>query len=68
MTAYPVGTPGTHPHPGRFQTVVLATDLSATSEAATTAALDLAGTLGARLLGCRRPLHPYAANLLTLDR
>jgi nucleotide-binding universal stress UspA family protein len=30
--------------------VVLATDLSPTSEAATTAALDLAGTLGARLL------------------
>ena len=50
MTAYAMGTPGTHPHPGRFQTVVLATDLSATSEAATTAALDLAGTLGARLL------------------
>ena len=50
MTAYPMGTPGAHPHPGRFRTVVLATDLSATSEAATTAALDLAGTLGARLL------------------
>ena len=50
MTAYPMGTPGAHPHPGRFRTVVLATDLSPTSEAATTAALDLAGTLGARLL------------------
>jgi nucleotide-binding universal stress UspA family protein len=41
---------GAHPHLGRFQTVVLATDLSPTSEAATTAALDLARTLGARLL------------------
>ena len=50
MTAYPMGTPGAHPHPGRFQTVLLATDLSPTSEAATNAALDLAGTLGARLL------------------
>ncbi len=50
MTAYPVGTSSAHPHPGRFQTVVLATDLSPTSEAATTAALDLAATLGARLL------------------
>jgi nucleotide-binding universal stress UspA family protein len=50
MTAYQMSTPSAHPHPGRFQTVILATDLSATSEAATTAALDLAGTLGARLL------------------
>ena len=50
MTAYPMGTSGTHPQSGRFRTVVLATDLSPTSEAATTAALDLAGTLGARLL------------------
>jgi nucleotide-binding universal stress UspA family protein len=50
MTAYPLRPPGTNPHPGRFRTVVLATDLSTTSEAATTAALDLAGTLGARLL------------------
>ena len=50
MTAYPMGTSGTHPHPGRFRTVVLATDLSPTSAAATAAALDLAGTLGARLL------------------
>ena len=50
MTASAMGTPGARPHPGRFRTVVLATDLSPTSEAATTAALDLAGTLGARLL------------------
>ena len=50
MTAYPMRPPGTRPHPGRFRTVVLATDLSPTSEAATTAALDLAETLGARLL------------------
>ena len=50
MTAYPMGPSGAHPHPGLFRTVVLATDLSPTSEAATTAALDLAGTLGARLL------------------
>jgi nucleotide-binding universal stress UspA family protein len=50
MTAYPLRPPGTQPHSGRFRTVVLATDLSATSEAATTAALELAGTLGARLL------------------
>ena len=50
MTAYPRGPSGAHPHPGLFRTVVLATDLSPTSEAATTAALDLAGTLGARLL------------------
>jgi nucleotide-binding universal stress UspA family protein len=50
MTAYSLRPPGTNPHPGRFRTVVLATDLSTTSEAATTAALDLAGSLGARLL------------------
>ena len=50
MTAYPMRPSGAHPHPGLFRTVVLATDLSPTSEAATTAALDLAGTLGARLL------------------
>ena len=50
MTAYPMATPGAHPNPGRFRTIVLATDLSPTSEAATTAALDLAATLGARLL------------------
>ena len=48
--AYPMDTSGARPLPGRFQTVLLATDLSPTSEAATTAALDLAGTLGARLL------------------
>jgi len=35
---------------GRFRTVMLATDLSSASEAATTAALDLASTFGARLL------------------
>ena len=35
---------------GPFRTVVLATDLSPTSEAATTAALDLAASVGARLL------------------
>jgi len=50
MTASTMRTPGAHPHPGRFRTVILATDLSPTSEAATTAALDLAGSLGARLL------------------
>ena len=50
MTAYPMRRPGEFPHSGRFRTVVLATDLSPTSEAATSAALDLAGTLGARLL------------------
>ena len=50
VTAYPMGTSRAHPHHGRFQTVLLATDLSPTSEAATNAALDLAGTLGARLL------------------
>ena len=43
-------TPAGHPQPGRFRTVLLATDLSATSEAATTAALDLARMLGTRLL------------------
>ena len=37
-------------HSSRFRTVVLATDLSPTSEAATTAALDLSATVGARLL------------------
>jgi len=50
MTAYTMRTPGAHGHSGRFRTVILATDLSPTSEAATTAALDLAGSLGARLL------------------
>jgi nucleotide-binding universal stress UspA family protein len=50
MTSFAVDTSGAHPHPARFRTVVLATDLSPTSEAATTAALDLARTLGARLL------------------
>lgn len=50
MTALPMRSGGAHARPGRFRTVVLATDLSPTSEAATTAALDLAGTLGARLL------------------
>ena len=50
MTAYPQQPPGAHPSPGRFRTVVLATDLAPTSDAATAAALDLAGTLGARLL------------------
>jgi nucleotide-binding universal stress UspA family protein len=50
MTALPMRSGGAHPHPGRFRTVVLATDLSPTSEAATTAALDLARTLDARLL------------------
>ena len=49
MTALPMRQPGEF-RSGRFRTVVLATDLSATSEAATTAALELAGTLGARLL------------------
>lgn len=44
---HPSGEP---PAVGRFQTVVLATDLSPTSEAATTAALDLASSIGARLL------------------
>jgi nucleotide-binding universal stress UspA family protein len=39
-----------HPQGGRFRTIMLATDLSTASEAATTAALDLAATFGARLL------------------
>jgi nucleotide-binding universal stress UspA family protein len=50
MTAYSMRASRAYPHPGRFQTVVLATDLSPTSEAATTTALELAATLGARLL------------------
>ena len=50
MTLYPIGASDARPHPGRFRTVVLATDLSPTSEAATSAALDLAGAVGARLL------------------
>jgi nucleotide-binding universal stress UspA family protein len=50
MTAIPMRPYGEPPAPGRFRTVVLATDLSPTSEAATAAALDLAATLGARLL------------------
>ena len=50
MTAIPMRPDGERGAPGRFRTVVLATDLSPTSEAATTAALDLAATLGARLL------------------
>ena len=36
--------------PGRFRTVMLATDLSTASDAATTVALDLAASLNARLL------------------
>ena len=50
MTAIPMRSSGEQRSPGRFRTVVLATDLSPTSEAATTAAMDLAATLGARLL------------------
>jgi nucleotide-binding universal stress UspA family protein len=50
MTAIPMRPYGERGAPGRFRTVVLATDLSPTSEAATTAAMDLAATLGARLL------------------
>jgi nucleotide-binding universal stress UspA family protein len=50
MTAIPMRPPREQPAPGRFRTVVLATDLSPTSEAATTAALDLASSVGARLL------------------
>ena len=50
MTALPTHPIGKRPGPGRFRTVVLATDLSPTSEAATAAALDLAATLDARLL------------------
>ena len=50
MTAIPMRPYGESPRGGRFQTVVLATDLSPTSEAATTAALDLASSIGARLL------------------
>ena len=50
MTAIPMHRYGEPAAVGRFQTVVLATDLSPTSEAATTAALDLASSIGARLL------------------
>jgi nucleotide-binding universal stress UspA family protein len=50
MTAIPMRQSGQQPASGRFGTVVLATDLSPTSEAATTAALDLASSVGARLL------------------
>jgi nucleotide-binding universal stress UspA family protein len=50
MTAIPMRPYGEHHGPSRFRTVVLATDLSPTSEAATTAALDFAATVGARLL------------------
>lgn len=38
------------PQPGLFRTVMLATDLSPASEAATTTAIELAATLGGRLL------------------
>ena len=41
---------GTAPPKGRFGTVMLATDLSTASQAATDAALELARTFGARLL------------------
>ena len=50
MTAIPMHPGVEHGTQGRFRTVVLATDLSSTSEAATTAALDLASSVGARLL------------------
>ena len=50
MTAIPMRPYGEHHGPRRFRTVLLATDLSPTSEAATTAALELAATVGARLL------------------
>ena len=50
MTAIPMHPYGEARAVGRFQTVILATDLSPTSEAATTAALDLASSIGARLL------------------
>jgi nucleotide-binding universal stress UspA family protein len=50
MTAIPMRPYGEHRGPGRFRTVLLATDLSPTSEAATTAGLELAATVGARLL------------------
>jgi len=50
MTAIPMHPYGEPPAIARFQTVVLATDLSPTSEPATTAALDLASSIGARLL------------------
>jgi nucleotide-binding universal stress UspA family protein len=50
MTTIPMRPIGEHAQPSRFRTVVLATDLSSTSEAATTAALDLAAMAGARLL------------------
>lgn len=50
MTAIPMRPPRQQPSAGRFRTIVLATDLSPTSEAATTAALDLASSVGARLL------------------
>ena len=44
------GQAAPRPRDGRFRTVMLATDLSTASEAATTAAIDLAATFGARLL------------------
>ena len=50
MTTIPMRPYSEHHGPGRFRTVLLATDLSPTSEAATTAGLDLAATVGARLL------------------
>lgn len=50
MTAITMRSSGEETAPGRFRTVVLATDLSPTSEAATTAALDFAASVGARLL------------------
>jgi nucleotide-binding universal stress UspA family protein len=50
MAALPMRQFGEHRLPSGFHTVLLATDLSPTSEAATTAALDLAATVGARLL------------------
>jgi nucleotide-binding universal stress UspA family protein len=50
MTAIPMRASPEQSSSSRFRTVVLATDLSPTSEAATTAALDLASSVGARLL------------------
>jgi nucleotide-binding universal stress UspA family protein len=50
MTAIPMRASPEQSASSRFRTVVLATDLSPTSEAATTAALDLASSVGARLL------------------
>ena len=46
----PAGTGTASMAGGRFRTVMLATDLSPASQAATDAALDLARTFGARLL------------------